>query len=212
MAGRPKRNPAVMQALIAHEFWWAVIFARIRFGMRDGDDSMPDPKRATKWRYLPKSKLWLNVETKRQFWAKDWETNAKEIETDFDENVVTAEPRDLPPEPNVWRALTSLRTKPAELRRICKQSQYLTGFYLSVLVSHATKFCDSKRGKRYPHAGLMVRGQRRPSSEDKRADYLARVMAGLSLRKPLSPATAVDLLRRLKHDKGCGCLRCHRPL
>ena len=54
----------------------------------------------------------------------------------------------------------------------------------------------------------------RPSSEDKRADYLARVLAGLSLGKDpsLSCATADRLLRDLhrkaRHGKGCPCWRC----
>jgi hypothetical protein len=209
LAGRPKRDRAVLRELIQHEFWWAVIFARIRYGQRGGDDSIPDLKEAAlKWRYLPNSKLWLNTSSKRLFSAKDLAEHAKELDEDFTQNVVRARPRDLPNEPEVWKALTGLHTKPAEVRRICKQSQYLTRFYLNVLLSHAKEFCNSKCNKRYPCAGLTKGSKPRPSSEDKRADYFARVMAGLSLRKPLAPATAVDLLRKMNHGRRCVCWRC----
>lgn len=181
----------------------------MRYGQPGGDDSMPDPKTAIKWRYLPKNKLWLNTETRKRFWGSDFEAHAKEIEEDFTENVVLARPRDLPNEPAVWKALTELHTKPAEVCSLCKQSQYVNGYYLNVVLSHAKTICDSKRDQRYPCAGVTRGSQRRPSSEDKRADYLARVMAGLSLRKPLAPATAVDVLRKMRHSKGCGCWRCH---
>jgi hypothetical protein len=41
----------------------------------------------------------------------------------------------------------------------------------------------------------------RPSSDDRKLVYLARVMAALSLTKPISFATAEDLLRRLRRSK-----------
>jgi hypothetical protein len=92
--------------------------------------------------------------------------------------------------------------------RMAKQSQYLGGHYLNVLLNHAREFCYSKGNVRYPRAGLLLRSQNRPSSEGKRGDYLARVMAGLSLPKPLSCATAVDLLRKFKHTENCSCWHC----
>jgi hypothetical protein len=193
---------------MAHEFWWTIIFARIRFGMRGGDDSIPDANRARKWRYLPDSRRWVNVESRRTFSAKDYELRAHEVEEDFTKNVVMAPPRDLPAEPEFWKVLTNLRTKPTELCRMARQSQYLGWPYLNVLLRHAREFCYSKRDRRYPRAGLLRRSQNRLSSEDKRADYFARVMAGLSLRKPLSGATAVDLLRKFKHSQNCFCWHC----
>jgi hypothetical protein len=93
LAGRPKRNPAVLRELIQHEFWLAVIFAWIRYGQPGGDDSIPDLKKAAvKWRYLPNSKLWLNTDTGKRFWAKDWDAHAKEVDEDFTENVALASP------------------------------------------------------------------------------------------------------------------------
>ena len=209
MVGRPKRNPGVLRKLKVHEFWWTVIFNRIRFGMRNGDDSVPEfDTPARKWRYLPKNKLWLNIETRRRFWARDWDDYAEEVEKDFTENVVAASPRDLPPEPELWRVLTSVRTRPADLLAICRRSQYLGGFHLNVLTRCAKEFCHSKLDVRYPRAGLAKGSKHRPSSEDRRTTYLARVMAGLSLRKPLAPATAVDLIRRMKHGTDCACWQC----
>jgi hypothetical protein len=186
-----------------------VIFARIRYGQRGGDDSIPDLKEAAvKWRYLPKSNLWLNTRSGRRFWAKDYAEHAKELDLDFTENVVRARPRDLPSEPEVWKVLTARHTKPEAVRRICKQSQYLGARYRNVVLNHAKEFCYSKSSKRYPCAGLTKGSKPRPSSEDKRADYFARVRAGLSLRKPLAPATAVDLLRKMKHGRRYVCWRC----
>ncbi len=176
--------------------------------MPGGDDGIPDPIKSPKWRYLPTSKLWVNTDTHRKFPAKDYDLRANEIEQDFKDNVVAAKPRDLPPEPEFWKALTSLRTTPSALCRLAKQSQFLGGFYLNVFLSHAKEFCQSKQDVRYPRAGLRKRSRMRPTSEDKRADYFARAMAGLSLRKVLSPATTVDLLRKLKHGKGCPCWQC----
>jgi hypothetical protein len=95
--------------------------------------------------------------------------------------------------------------------RRAKQSQYLGGLYLNVLLNHVREFCFSKRNSRYPRAGLRRRSQNRPSSENKRGDYLARVMAGLSLPKPLSCATADDLLRKFKHTTNCSCWHCKVP-
>jgi hypothetical protein len=180
----------------------------MRYGQPGGDDTMPDPETATKWRYLPHSKLWLKRDTRKLFRREDAEAHAKEIEEDFTKNIVLAWPRRLSDEPEVWKGLTELHTQPEEVCRICKQSRYLGRHYLNVVLSNAKTICDSRRDPRYPRAGLVKGSKPRPSSEDRRADYLARVMAGLSLRKPLAPATAVDLLRKIKHPRSCVCWHC----
>jgi hypothetical protein len=55
--------------------------------------------------------------------------------------------------------LTGLHTKPAEVRRICKQSQYLGRFYLNVL--HMRLLCLASRCDTIrPHGHLLrLRGR-----------------------------------------------------
>jgi len=138
----------------------------------------------------------------------------------LDESEVMLEPPDdLPPEPNVWEVLTRPRTEPSEIRQLFKTSRYLGGAcnpWGNLLSKYAKEFCEAKdpaiHGKRYPGSNGKT-GLRR-SSDDKRADYLARVLAGFSLQKqpPMSPETAERLLRDLhrkaKHSKDCPCWRC----
>jgi len=139
----------------------------------------------------------------------------------FDEREIMFDPpEDLPAEPHVWDVLSRPKTTPAEIRRLCQTSIYLIGPlnpWGRILHKYAREFCDSKdprrKDMRYPGARVK-RSMLRPSSEDKRADYLARILAGFSLGKdpPLSPATADRLLRDLhrkaKHGERCPCWRC----
>jgi hypothetical protein len=208
MGGRPKRDPAVLSELLRHEFWWTVVFAQMRYGKPGGDLGTPDPIKARRWRYIRSGKFWLDTKTGRRVSGWDWDAYAEEIEADFTESVVLALPRDLPAEPDVWSRLAALDAQPAEVRRVAGMSQYLSPSHRQVLVRYAAQFCESKRDERYPCAGLKKGSKPRPSSQDKRAEYLARVMAGLSLCEPMAPATAVDLLRKWKHGKRCPCLFC----
>ena len=116
----------------------------------------------------------------------------------------------IPPERHLWEALKRARTA-ADVRRICRRSRYwlmwewtgeLNGKrwycrspYLcpSALYDQAEEFCQAKESTRYPKSS-------RPSSDDKKLVYFARIMAALSLRKPISPATAEDLLRRKRRS------------
>ena len=134
------------------------------------------------------------------------------------QNVILAA---IPAERNLWESLKRARSA-AQVRRICRRSKYWLKFewsgewngrawnfqtpspYPRALYDHAEKFCQAKLGKRYPSGGK----QDRRSSDDKRVEYLARVMAGLSLYPPIAPATAVNLLRKTKHKPGCPCYRC----
>lgn len=59
---------------------------------------------------------------------------------------------------------------------------------VSVLYDHADKFCTAKFDAQYP------RGSTR-RSDDRRIEYFARVLAGLSLRRPLRPSYADKILR-----------------
>jgi hypothetical protein len=60
-----------------------------------------------------------------------------------------------------------------------------------LLSKHAVHFLATIRDKRFPRA---------PYSHEARLQFLARGLAGAMLR--LSPATAIDRLRKLKHGRG----------
>ncbi len=203
MLGRPKRDRAEQKTLLQYELWWRLIFGWIRYGMVGGDDSIPIKKLEALAR--------LNNETQKAFPGSRM----------LDDNEIQLDPPDdLPAEPRVWEVLTCPGTSPTEVRRICKTSKYLGGAWNPwgrMLRKFAREFCDSKnpngKGKRYPGAKAK-KSSLRPSSDDKRADYFARVLAGLSLQRqtPLSPETAErlvrDLHRKTKHGKRCPCWRC----
>lgn len=122
-----------------------------------------------------------------------------------------------PPERHLWEALKRAHT-PAQVRRICSRSklslksrfEFPSGGYIDwsfspcprALYEHAGEFCRAKLDSRYPCR------DKRESGDYRRIEYLARVMAGLSLPRPLAPSTAVELLRKMKHGKLCRCWRC----
>jgi hypothetical protein len=120
-------------------------------------------------------------------------------------------PRDaIPPERDLWEALKRARTA-TEVRRICRRSKfwlkwewtgelngkrwYCRSLYRcpSALYENADSFCQAKMYSRYPKSN-------RPSSDDRKLVYFVRVMAALSLTRPISFATAEDLLRRLRRS------------
>ncbi len=164
----------------------------------------------------------------REFWAheipakrQEWQDRVRKEEQEFNaletgqEKASVRYPK-IPGEPHLWEALKRARSA-AEVRRICSRSKHWlkwerqgkwkdsTGrerhWYRQspcacpkALHDHAGEFCRALRDDRYPGGGK----QNRPSSDNKRIEYLARVMAGLSLLRPISPATADDLLRKMK--------------
>lgn len=116
-------------------------------------------------------------------------------------------------ERQLWEALKRARAA-AQVRRICSQSKRWLkprqefpggGFaeywpFRRILYRDAEAFCRAKLDPRYP-----CRDQR-DSGDYRRVEYLARVMAGLTLR--LAPSTAVEMLRKMKHAEQCMCWRC----
>ena len=205
MAGRPKRGPAVLHELIRLEFGWQIVFSGLREGLPGWDNHLPNPETAgLKW--LRSSKQHYRSEDEKEFWDKHFARHLQEADKEFTEKIILAPPRDAPSEPELWKALSDPQNGPKKVRDICVKSKvlrFLFGRPRSMpLYEHAREFCRAKRDKRYPHSD-------RPSSESKRVDYLARVMAGLRLQKPIAPATAVDILRKMKHKRACPCWRCY---
>ena len=205
---RPQRDPAVLRNLVAREFEWQIAFCGLREGLPEWDRSFPDLQTAgLKW-HRPESDTQQTADEKR-FWVKHYADHLKEADKEFTEKIVLAPPREVPSEPELWQALSDPQIGARKVRSICVQSRILRFLFgnpsYTPLYRHAKEFCRAKKDKRYPSGGK----QKRPSSDDKRVDYLARVMAGLSLRKPLAPATAVDILRKMRHEKLCPCVHCY---
>jgi len=113
--------------------------------------------------------------------------------------------RAWPPEPGLWDALIRART-PEAVRRVCKRwEKWLhpgSGLrvYPQRLAKHAREFLKIMRNDRYPRSP-------RPSSDEKRLDFFARGMAGVDVG--ISPLTAIDRLRKMKHTRTCECWRCY---
>jgi hypothetical protein len=108
------------------------------------------------------------------------------------------------PEPEVWAAL--LRAKTAEgVRRACGASKrwlnprWQGRIFVEELAKNAEKFARAKKDPFYPRS-------KRRTSDKKRAIFFARAMAGIVLE--ISPITAVDRLRKLKHGEECPCIHC----
>jgi len=97
-----------------------------------------------------------------------------------------------PAEPDTWERLKRA-TKPEQVRTICSQSRHWLNPKRSelgqVLDKHTKQFLEAKADPAYPRS-------KRGSSDEKRIQFLARAMAGISLG--LSPVTGVDLLRKAK--------------
>lgn len=166
-----------------------------------------DRERARAWR------LRKVFDKRRDLVDDDSELGARwqRIESDAtspDANI-TRRRNSIPAEPHIWEALKRAKNA-AEVRRAFSRSKHwLTdewkqtfpnGGFVSfpslpaTLYDHADKFCKAKLDSRYPRGHT-------PRSDDKRIEYLARVLAGLSLRKRMRPSYADKTLRALAPRK-----------
>jgi hypothetical protein len=145
-----------------------------------------------------------------------WRKRKREEEMNFKRARLAARAKAatvILPERDLWEALK--RAKSAkQVRRICDCSKFWLkarlefpdGSYVEqwphrrMIDRYAGDFCKSKLDRRYP------RRDKRESGDYRRIEYLARVLAGLTLG--LSPSTAVERLRKMKHAKRCLCWRC----
>lgn len=149
-----------------------------------------------------------------------WRVRVKREEEQFEKGVsspVRAKTPLIPSERRLWEALKSAGSA-AQVRRICSQSkiwlkprlEFGSGSFIEhwpfrrALYRDAEKFCRAKLDPRYP------RRDNRKSGDYRRIEYLARVLAGLTLR--LAPSTAVEMLRKTKHAEQCQCWRCMRGI
>lgn len=111
----------------------------------------------------------------------------------------------IPHERPLWEALKRARNA-AQVRRVVSRSKYwlkwewkqkigdaelhsVSGI-LKTLYDYAEEFCKAKLDPRYP-----------TQSDDKRIEYLARIMAGLTLLKRIKPSYADKILREARHSE-----------
>jgi hypothetical protein len=151
----------------------------------------------------------------------DWHERVEQEERDFDELATGKKAEKVkypakPAERHLFDALLRAETA-AQVRRICRRSEFWlkyrwefgSGHFFEapsacprVLYERAEDFCQGKLDPRYPVL------DKRASGDYRRIEHLARVMAGSSLVKPISPSYAVDVLRKMKHLRKCTCWRC----
>ncbi len=153
---------------------------------------------------------------------KKWKEKAKNIEEMTNRILMGNEPRRefvtaKPDEKHLWEALKKAKTG-AQVRKIVKNSKiwliwrmdFPKGGFVDwgwtgvpkALFDHADQFCKAKLDPRYPGR------DKREIGDYWRIEYLARVLAGLSLVKPISPSYSVEVLRRIDHLEQCFCWRC----
>ena len=116
----------------------------------------------------------------------------------------------------IWRDLLRATTY-ADVRKACGRWSRLPAVRVAALTpvpddvrTNAAQFLFMKRNKRFPHSNY---------GDDARLEYLARGMAGVLVG--LSPMTAIERLRNMKHDSSgplwrvepgglqyCCCWRC----
>jgi hypothetical protein len=147
---------------------------------------------------------------------RDWHNRTGKERSAFTQARLTGRVKHsvlIPAERHLWNALKRAQTA-AQVRRIVSQSkewlrprlEFPDGSYMEqwpfrrALYTRAAEFCKSKIARRYP------RRDKRESGDYRRIEYLARVLAGLTLG--ISPSTAVERLRKMKHAEQCRCWRC----
>ena len=208
-----ERKESRARELLELEAFWRYTLQGLRDGAMENIAEpramilVSDRERARAWR------LRKVFDKRRDLVDDDSELGARwqRIESDAtspDANI-TRRRNSIPAEPHIWEALKRAKNA-AEVRRAFSRSKHwLTdewkqtfpnGGFVSfpsltaTLYDHADKFCKAKLDSRYPRGHT-------PRSDDKRIEYLARVLAGLSLRKRMRPSYADKTLRALAPRK-----------
>jgi hypothetical protein len=227
--GRP--NKATEEELLRYEGLWVDTFRGLRDGNREIETEVPAvPSMFIKRSGPGQEQLYIEGSGKRPRIIRQpkfsttpdeihrWRSLVQKEQDQFEEAIMNPVPVQvpvaaIPSERLLWEALKRANTA-TQVRRICSLSRIWLkprqdfpggGFaeywpWRRILYRDAAKFCRAKRDLRYPS-----RDQRK-SGDYRRIEYLARVMAGLTLR--LAPSTAVDILRKIKHSEECICWRC----
>jgi hypothetical protein len=198
------KSKAHIATLLWWESRWRFMFEALRAGWPRPSEAWasaneqlsPPDYRVSQNRLLPLlSELSIKAELRPKHVAtpeeiRQWKKQSREKLANLQIEVL--DPPGHPPEPDLWKRLKRA-TKPQQVRTICSQSRHWLNSKRSelgqLLYKHADQFLEAKADPAYPHS-------ERRSSENKRIQYLARAMAGVSVG--LKPATGVDLLRKAK--------------
>jgi hypothetical protein len=186
------RRPAPLETLLVFELEWYKIFDGLRNGIDQQYATYSVP------RIEPPKLLRFPYEGLNEERVKEWIRKQQEP-TDL---IEQRRRHRIPDERHLWERLKKARSA-RQIRAIYEKSEIWfrrSGRpWLRDIYNHADEFIGAKGDSRYPKSN-------RPSSDGKRVEYFARVMAGITLRIP--PATAIDKLRKVKHDSKCNCWRC----
>lgn len=191
--GKRGPQPTPLGDLVFWEGLWYWVFHRLR-------GTLPAPDKIARNRALRKA---LSAELRelenvvaKDLVEEDWLARSKaQIQRELRPNVPLSEPI-------VWKALVTAKTA-ADVQRAYRGSRrwlnpaWQGRPYVQDLYDHAEEFIRAKQDVYYP---------RRDSSDVKRVTFFARAMAGISLG--ISPITAIDRLRKLKHGEKCPCVNC----
>lgn len=230
LRGRPKVTDS--KDLLFYEYVWVVTFLGLRDGLPESEEDVPGgrgpailikssgrEREGLKVYRTDRKPVALSIH-KALATDEGWRSRVQKEEEEFDDLVMGKQKVRMhypaaPDERHLWEALKRART-PAQVRRICRRSKHWLRWEWKegraqiispsacprALYDHAEEFCQSKRDPRFP------RHDERPSGDYRRIEYFARVMAGLSLVRPIAPSYSVDFLRKMKHAKDCVCWRC----
>jgi hypothetical protein len=229
--GRPRK--AALQDLLSFESLWVDTFRGLRDGNPEVVALVPPPSgvfmqisgqgRETlhlsssnqKPRTIREPKFSTSPAEKRQ-----WKSRVSDERERFENDrfaIDRATVRPIPSERSLWEALKRAQTA-SQVRRICSRSkiwlkprlEFPDGSFMEywpwrrVLYRDAEKFCHAKRDPRYPER------DKRKSGDYRRLEFLARVLAGLTVG--LASSTAVEVLRKAKHPEECTCWRCRAQI
>jgi hypothetical protein len=229
--GRPIKT--TIQDLLSFEGLWVDTFRDLRDGTPQVVALVPPPSGVfmkvsgegrealhllssnKKPRTIREPKFSTSPDEKRQ-----WKSRVSDEHEQFENDrfaIDRATVRAIPSERSLWEALKRAQTA-SQVRRICTRSkiwlkprlEFPDGSFMEywpwrrVLYRDAEKFCHAKRDPRYPER------DKRKSGDYRRLEFLARVMAGLTVG--LAPSTAVEMLRKAKHPEECTCWRCERQI
>lgn len=184
------RKPLDLNVLIWFEGRWGRIFSAMRDGIEGGQEmhSPPYPPPDSEYPTAPPPEI------KHPGAIHDWQKDARtEWRSRWRCDVHYS--AGVPPERRLWEALKRVQTA-TEVCSIFSVSKILGPW--GMLDEHAEQFVAALRDSRYP--------RKASTKDDRRLLYCAQVMAGISLY--IRPATAVDRLRKLKHQH-CGCSHCN---
>jgi hypothetical protein len=182
------RKPLDLNLLIWYEWHWWQTFSALRDGVEGGAEMASPWSPPDDFEY-PSRPAWMTNPGA----VHDWDKKAREdwlSHWEYHPNYS----KQIPAERHVWEALKRAET-PSQLRRIFSMSKRLGDW--SMLDEHAEQFLAALKDSRY--------SGKSSSKDDQRLLYCARAMAAISLH--ISPATAVDRLRKLKHGN-CNCSHC----